>query len=348
MILCQFQRVAFQPSQGDGDIRGIAIVPGAIDHLEGDGLADGVLGGVGIGVSRCRCDCGFSAGNNIPCASLIGIGGLGADSRDLILRQYQRVAFQPGQGNGNIGGIAIIPGAIDHLEGDRLADAILGGVGIGVGRCRCDRRFGAGNNIPCASLIGIGGLGADSGDLILRQLQRIALVPSQGHGLFASQGFIIPGAVHYLKGHCVRNKSPDRQFLIVGGKGRIRCFYAHIICTGNKSGNFAACSGRPFLSIRLLVLHLGRNAGELSIVVVCGRAVHCGGCCGRVRFRLCRGRGQRDGCISGGRAGNRDLRVAVAGHGDTVDSGNAVICWEIISVICGIDHVRHCTGQIAL
>ena len=154
---------------------------------------------------------------------------------------------------------------------------------------------------------------------------------------------LIPFSVHYLKGHRVRNKSLDRQLLICGCIGRIRCLYADIVCSGDKARDVAAGSGCPFRCIRLFILHFSRNAGELSVVVVCGCAVRRGGC-RRVRRRLCRRRGQRDRGVSGRRSRHCDLRVAVACDRNSIHSCNTVICREIIAGICCIDHICHCSG----
>ena len=109
----------------------------------------------------------------------------------------------------------------------------------------------------------------------------------------------IPFSVHYLKGHHVRNKSLDRQFLICRRLCRFGCLYTHIVCSGNETCDIAACPGRPTLSIRFLIFHLCRNTGELAVVVVCGLAINCSGCRRCVRCRFGRRRCQGDLSIRG-------------------------------------------------
>ena len=158
----------------------------------------------------------------------------------------------------------------------------------------------------------------------------------------------IPFSVHYLKGHRVRNKSLNCQFLICGRICRFGRLYAHIVCPGNKPCDVAAGSCCPTIVIRLLIFHCCRNTGELSIVVVCGCAVYCGCCCRCSRCRFSRRSRQCDRCISSRCSGNRDLRVAVAGHFYPANLGNAVICREIIPLVCGINHIFHSAGQSGL
>ena len=121
-----------------------------------------------------------------------------------------------------------------------------------------------------------------------------------------------------------------------------------MVGSGNKIFDVVSGSGIPVRSVRFLILHRSRNAGELAVVVVGGRAVHRGCCCGRVRCRFSRRRCQCDRSISGWCSGHRDLCVAVAGHFYPANLGNAVICRVIIPVVCGINHICHSAGQSGL
>ena len=161
---------------------------------------------------------------------------------------------------------------------------------------------------------------------------------------------IRPCSVGHFVGYFVgRSRIPsNRQFLIARCISCICCLITHIVGSGNKVCDVAACSGGPVLGIRLFVLHRGRHAGELSVIVGRGCAVHRGCCCGRVRCRFSRRRGQRDLSISGRCSGNRDLSVVVTGYGYSVDCCNTIIIREIIAVIGGINHGCHCAGQVSL
>ena len=138
------------------------------------------------------------------------------------------------------------------------------------------------------------------------------------------------------------------QLLIARRIGRVRFLKTHIVGSVHESRNVAACYGRPFPGIRLFILHFGCNAGDLSVIVVCVRAPHRDGCRWRIRGRFCRRRGQCDlSSVSSRGPGDRDLRVAVAGHSDSVDGADRVIFREIISAICRIGYGCHSAASIA-
>ena len=158
----------------------------------------------------------------------------------------------------------------------------------------------------------------------------------------------IPFSVHYLKGHRVRNKSLNCQFLICGRICRFGRLYAHIVCPGNKPCDVAAGSCCPTIVIRLLIFHCCRNTGELSIVVVCGCAVYCGCCCRCSRCRFGRRSRQCDRCISSRCSGNRDLRIAVACDRNSIHSFNAVVFRKVIAFVCRVNCIRHRSGQAGL
>ena len=126
----------------------------------------------------------------------------------------------------------------------------------------------------------------------------------------------------------------------------------HVIGSGVGScGDGCAISSSSFGCSADGVLH--RAAGGFA----CGNKCLClsiiGQCLGfryfgynRRFFR--RRRGQRDRDISGRSSGNRDLRIAVADYGDSVDGSNTVIIRKVIAVICGINHICHRSRQSGL
>ena len=78
-------------------------------------------------------------------------------------------------------------------------------VGIDVGRCRRDCRIRTRRHVPVTSPVAIIRSAANRGYLIRSQLQRIALVTGQGHGLFRGST-VIPGTVGHLEGHLVADR----------------------------------------------------------------------------------------------------------------------------------------------
>ena len=226
---------------------------------------------IGISIGGRRRDCRVRARRRIPASGLVGVVRLAANCRNLVCRQFEGVALITRQGHGLICRGFIVPGTIHYLEGHGLADAVLLRVGIGVGRIRRYLRVRARRRIPASGLVSVVRLAANCRNLVCGQFQGIAIMSGKGHSLVCccSIAFaLIPFSVHYLKGHRVRNKSLDCQFLICGRIGCIGCLKADIVCSGNKTCDVAACSNSPTLGIRLLILHSGRNAGELSVVVV--------------------------------------------------------------------------------
>ena len=217
-----------------------------------------------------------------------------------------------------------------------MADVVLLCIGIGVGGCYRDFRLRARCHIPASRLIGVVRLVAHCRNLICRQLQRITIMSGKGHGLVCCRSVafaLIPRAVYHLEGHRVRNKFLDLKFLVVGGKCRVCCLYAHIVCSWNKILYVTACPGSPVLGIRLFVLHRSRDAGEFAIVVVRSGTIFC--CCRRrVWLGFCRRRGQRDRRVPRRRSGDGDLREAVARDGNAVYGVNSVILREVITLTC--------------
>ena len=124
---------------------------------------------------------------------------------------------------------------------------------------------------------------------------------------------------------------------------------ADLHIAGVKFGYCCTRNGCPCCTVQR-IFHC---RGHAAYRTVCGGRICCVSysqtvCCRRIGCclfcRCCQG----DLCIRGRRSGNRDLRIAVPGHGDAVDSVNAVILREVIAIIRGIDHSSHLAAQPGL
>ena len=276
LICRQLQRVPLVAHQGHGLVGcrrfAFSFIPRSIDHLEGHGLADAVFLRVGIGVGGRLCDRRFRARRRIPASRLVGIVRFVSHRRDLVRRQLQHVTLIAGQRHGLVGGrrfaFALIPGTVHHLEGHLVADGIFLCVGVGVRRIADDRGARAGRSVPCTGLVVGSGLVAHSRNLICSQVQRIALVTRQGHGLVLCC-FIIPRAVHHLEG----NGSADAILLRVGigvsrRRGDLRLRAGRHIPASRLVGIVGLVANRRYLACRQLQ-HIAFVPGQGHDLVRC-------------------------------------------------------------------------------
>ena len=118
------------PGQLDLPIVGGSVVPFAVDHLEGDRHHGQRLFSVGIGKGGIPGDSGGRGGRGVPASRLVGeISGAAAHGGDLRRQQVEGIALEALQGHFFIRAVSgVVPIAVDHLEGDLIAECPPGPV----------------------------------------------------------------------------------------------------------------------------------------------------------------------------------------------------------------------------